>query len=381
MEKRMKTGSLKIALYAGMYIENKDGATKTLYHLTDSILKQKHTLSIWAFAVTPQHKRGLRLHKLWSIPFPFYRDYSVAFPWPRLKEDLAAFDPDIIHVAAPDLVGIYLVRYARRKKIPLVISYHTDFPSYLESYHIECLKKTLWKYFQWFYNQAAMVFVPTRQVESLLAKKCIRHTKIWSRGIDLNKFNPGFRSRELRQSWGAKDKIVILYSGRFVWYKDLDVFIRIYRRFKKEGPHQVLFVLLGSGPIEADLKKAMPDAVFPGYLTGENLSIAYASADIFLFPSTTETFGNVIQESLCSGVPAVVSDIGGCQEIVNYSQGGLVARSKDPDSFYRCCCRLIEDRDLYQTLRINGLTHFQDRSWDKINDRVISEYIRLTRKS
>jgi phosphatidylinositol alpha 1,6-mannosyltransferase len=377
MEKEQGAGSLRIALYAGMYIENKDGATKTLYQLTQSILKKKFNLAVWAFALTPQKKKGLRLYKLWSIPFPCYRDYSVAFPWPRLREYLDAFSPDIIHVAAPDLVGIYLTRYARRKKIPLVISYHTDFPSYLESYRIECLKKTLWKYFQWFYNQANRVFVPTQEVESMLNRKNITRTKIWSRGIDLNKYDVNFRSQELRKKWGAEKKIAILYSGRFVWYKDLEVFIRVYRKFKKSGPHNVVFVLLGSGPIEADLKRAMPDAVFPGYLTGKDLSEAYASADIFLFPSTTETFGNVIQESLCSGVPAVVSNIGGCQEIVNNSQGGLVAEAKDTESFYRCCCRLIEDHKLYQTLRTNGLGHFQDRSWDKINDRVINEYIHL----
>lgn len=368
---------MKIAIYTGVYIKNQDGATKTLYELTDSLLKKNNEVGIWAFSVSPQKREGLSLHKVRAIPLHFYPEYQIALPFPRIKKELNSFKPDVIHIAAPDLVGIFLIKYAEKKNIPLVMSYHTDFPSYLESYKIDFLRKTVWKYFKWFYNKAKVVFVPTEEVAQDLAGKGIKNTKIWSRGIYRKIFKPKFRSRTMRIQWSAQGKKVILYSGRFVWYKDLKTFIEVYQMFKKGGPKNVVFVLLGSGPIEKELKMSMPDAIFPGYLYGKDLSKAYASADIFFFPSTTESFGNVVQEALSSGIPAVVSDIGGCKEIINNSGGGLIARAKNTDSFYHCCNRLVSEKRLYRKLRRNGLKYSKKRNWEKINDIVISEYYNI----
>jgi len=366
---------MKVALYAGMYVKNQDGATKTLYQLTDSMLANSIEVAVWAFSLTPQKKPGFSLFKISGLPLILDLDYKVAFPMPKLNIQLNKFKPDIIHIAAPDLVGAFLINYARVKKIPLIMSYHTDFPAYLETYKMSFLKKTLWKYFKWFYNKGESVFAPTEEVQQTLKKKGIKSIKIWSRGIDTGMFNPTFRSSDLREKWAAKDKKIILYSGRFVWYKDLKVFIDVYHRFKNKN--QVKFVLLGSGPIEEELRNRMSKAIFPGYLNGKALSEAYASSDILLFPSTTETFGNVIQESLSCGTPAIVSDIGGCQEIINNSGGGLIAKAKDADSFYDCCSKLLSDEKLFRQLRNNGLNYFKDRTWDKINQKVIAEYFRV----
>jgi phosphatidylinositol alpha 1,6-mannosyltransferase len=368
---------MRVAIYAGTYKKNQDGATKTLYELTDSLLRRNIKVGIWAFSITPQNRPGLSLHKIPSIPLCFYPDYQIALPIRQLASQLDEFQPHLIHIAAPDLVGVFLVKYAKRENIPVVMSYHTDFPSYLKPYKIDYLEKAVWKYFKWFYNQAHAVFVPTEKVARELAEKGIRHSKIWSRGIHPQVFNPTFSSARLRGQWGARGKKVILFSGRFVWYKDLTTVIEIYQLFKKGGGEEVVFVLLGKGPVEDELKRWMPEAVFPGYLSGKDLSAAYASADILLFPSTTEAFGNVVQEALSSGIPAIVSDQGGCQEIVENSGGGLIVRAKDSESFYRCCQKLLSDTTLYRKLRQNGLKYARDRVWEKINDAVISEYRRI----
>ena len=370
---------MKIAIYAGMYKRNYDGATKTLYELTDSLLLRKIKVGIWAFCITPQERHGLSLHKVPSIPLLLYPDYKIALPFPRLKKQLDAFQPDVVHIAAPDLAGIYLLRYAKKNKIPMVISHHTDFPSYLKSYKVGFLKKSVWNFFKWLYNQAGVVFVPTEEVQKDLAEKRITHTRIWSRGIHTDVFNPSFRSSTLRGEWSTGEKKVILYSGRFVWYKDLQTFIDVYRLFKERGPEDIVFVLLGRGPIEEELRTSMPDAIFPGYLSGKQLGRAYASADIFLFPSTTETFGNVIQEALAAGIPAVVSDKGGCQEIVKRSGGGLIAKAKDAESFYQCCKQLLTNKDLYNALRSSGLRYAKKKAWKRINDAVIFEYYRINK--
>jgi glycosyltransferase involved in cell wall biosynthesis len=370
---------MKIAIYAGMYKRNYDGATKTLYELTDSMLLRKIKVGIWAFCLTPQTRPGLSLYKVPSIPLFLYPDYKIAFPFPRLKKQLDAFQPDVIHIATPDLAGIFMVKYAKKNNIPIVMSYHTDFPSYLNSYKIGFLKKSVWNFFKWLYNQAGTVFVPTEEIQRDLAEKRITNTKIWSRGIHTELFNPSFRSNTLRDKWSAKGKKVILYSGRFVWYKDLQTFIDVYRLFKERGPEDIVFVLLGKGPIERELRATMPDAVFPGYLSGKQLGSAYASADVFLFPSTTETFGNVIQEALAAGIPTVVSDRGGCQEIVKSSGGGLIAKAKDAESFYQCCKQLLTKKNLYNRLRSIGLRYAKKKAWKRINDAVIFEYYRINK--
>ena len=368
---------MKVAIYAGMFIKNQDGATNTLYELSDSLLKRNIKVGIWAFSLTNQKKTGLSLFRIPAIPLYFYPEYKIALPNFKIKKQLDAFEPDLIHIATPDLVGIFMIKYAKKKKIPLVMSYHTDFPSYLKSYKIDFLKNSVWKYFKWFYNQAEIVFVPAKEIEQELNKKGINNTKIWTRGIYIKKFNPTFRSKILRTQWEADGKNVILYSGRFVWYKDLKTFIEVYNLFKERGSKNTLFVLLGAGPIEKKLKKSMPEAIFPGYLSGKKLSEVYASADIFLFPSTTETFGNVIQEALSSGIPSVVSDKGGCKEIINSSRGGLIAKAEDAESFYQCIKRLIAKKKLYKRLQKNGLNYSQKQSWENINGKVIYEYFRF----
>jgi len=371
---------MRISLYSGTFLKDQDGASKTLYALTDSLLKQEIEVGIWSPALTPQRRKGLFLFHVPSIPFFLYSDYRMAFPFWRTREQLIDFKPDLIQITAPDLVGVYFLKFANKKNIPVVISCHTDWLSYLKYFHLGSLTKQVWKFLKWFYNDSDCVYAPTRVVAEELKKKGIKKVKIWSRGIDRKKYSPKYRSKNLREKWKAKNKKVILYSGRFVRYKDLDVFVRVYELFKKKGPRDVSFVLAGDGPIREELKSRMPDAHFPGYLYGKDLSMAYASADIFLFPSTTETLGNVVQEALSSGLTPVVSDIGGCKEIVQRSGGGLIAKAKDPCEFYEKCKKLIEDEEFHKKKKMNGLKFAEERRWDKINSKLIEEYRNLVRK-
>lgn len=365
---------MKIALYAGMFKQDQDGATKTLYELTDTLLKNEIKVGVWGFSITPQEKKGLDLFKIFSLPIPLYPEYKLTIPNPKLKAQLREFDPDLLHITVPDMTGIFLMRLARRMGIPVLTSFHTDFPSYLESYHLNLLYKPAWRYFKWFYNKSQRVLAPTDEIIQKLDHYGISNTKLWSRGIHLNRYNPDFRSTELRKKWKAENKKVILYSGRFVWYKDLETFIGVYELFKKHGPDNVTFVLAGDGPIREELERRMPDAIYPGYLHGEELSRVYASSDIFLFPSTTETFGNVVLEGLASGLPAVVSDVGGCQEIVENADAGMAVKAKAPQLFYESCKRLVEDKSYYERCRQNGLKYAKAHSWNAINGRVIAEY-------
>lgn len=370
---------MRIAIYTGTFMKDQDGVSKTLYELTKSLLKEKIEVGVWSPSITPQKKKGLFLFNIPSIPLPLYSDYRLALVVRKIKKQLIEFNPDLIQITVPDIVGTYLLKFATKRRVPVVISCHTDFPSYLEYYHLRLFSKPGWKFLVWFYNKSDLVYVPSRVVSKAFDNKGIKNVKIWSRGIDRGRYHPKFRSNELRQRLKAQDRKIILYSGRFVWYKDLDIFTKVYDLFKERKSEDVSFVLAGDGPIREELEARMPDAHFPGYLHGNDLSRVYASSDIFLFPSTTETFGNVVQEALSSGLPAVVSDIGGCKEIIQRSGGGLIAKAKDPGAFYENCERLVEDEDLYNEKKRKGLRYAEEQSWDKINGKLIEEYKKLVK--
>ena len=254
---------MKIAIYCGSFKKDQDGSSKTLYELKESLLKNKFEVRIWSPSITPQVKNGLTLFKIPSIPFPLYPDYRLAFFVRRIRKQLIEFKPNLIQIAVPDFVGLYFLKFATKRNVPVVISHHTDFPSYLEYYHLNFLSKKVWEFLVWFYNKSDLVYVPTREVARVLQSRGIKKVKIWSRGINREMYNPKYRSLDLRMKWNAQNKKVILYSGRFVWYKDLDVFSKVYELFKERGPGDVTFVLVGDGPIKDKLEKRMPDAYFP----------------------------------------------------------------------------------------------------------------------
>ena len=366
---------MKIAFYAGTYVKDKDGAVKTMYQLVASFLKTGHEVVVWSPDVSPKDRHREKVTVMFSVPIPLYPDYKLGFYTAATEKQLDAFCPDIVHISTPDIIGNRFLKYALKRGLPVVSIYHTDFPSYLGYYRLGFAENFVWKYLRRFYNACDALFVPTHEMKSRLKSKRIDNVDIWGRGIDRELFNPVRRSNSLRDSWGAVEKMVITYAGRFVWYKDIHVVMEVYDRFRQsELAGDVLFVMIGSGPEESELRHRMPDAVFPGYLVGTKLPEAYASSDLLLFPSTTEAFGNVVLEGLSSGLPAVVSNAGGCQELVRRSDGGYVAEAGDHEQFFNFCMQLIQDRELYMKKRQNGLDFAEKMSWSVINGTLIERY-------
>jgi len=373
---------MKIALYAGTYIREKDGAVKSIYQLVASLKKNGDEVVVWSPDVSADDDHdGVIVHRVPSLPLPFYPDYKLGFFTAETRRQLAAYAPDMVHISTPDLVGRAFLLFAKNKKIPVASAFHTDFPSYFSYYHLGCAVGFAWRYLTWFYNQCDLVLAPNESVRLKLESHQINHVAIWSRGVDKALFDPSRRSMQLRAAWKATGKTVILYTGRFVVYKDIEVVMQLYRRFmQREYADRVKFVMIGSGPEEAEMKRRMPEAIFTGYLTGEELPVAYASGDIFLFPSTTEAFCNVALEALASGLPAVVSDAGGCREIVRRSAGGMVAHEGDVDDFYSTCVALLGDAAKYQELQANALAFAEKQSWAAINGAVIALYQKLVER-
>lgn len=372
---------MKIALYAGTYVKDKDGAVKTMYQLVASFLKAGHEVMVWSPDASTTDGRREKVTIMPSVPIPLYPDYKLGFYTASTEKQLDAFEPDIVQISTPDIIGNRFLKYARKRGLPVVSIYHTDFPSYLGYYRLGFAENFVWKYLRKFYNVCDALFVPTSEMKTRLESRGIRNVEIWGRGIDRDMFNPARRSSSVREAWQAGEKTVIAYAGRFVWYKDIHVVMDVYDSFSRSGhADDVLFVMIGSGPEEEELRRRMPKAVFPGYLVGTELPEAYASSDLFLFPSTTEAFGNVVLEGFSSGLPAVVSDVGGCQELVQRSGGGFIAEAGNHEQFFNYCMQLIRDRELYSRKRQNGLDYAEKMSWPVINSALIERYEEVIRQ-
>ena len=356
-----------------------DGVSRTLARLFDTLLAEQVDFRI----VSPFVPDGSVPWRDRVIParyahFPPYPDYRVSRPGgAELRRELEGFDPHLVHVVSPTPMAIWAQRYARRRGIPAVASFHTHFVSYFRFYGVGALERLGWRGLRWFYRRSARVYAPTMTIARELESHGIRPVEIWSRGIDLEAFHPRRRDSGLRASLGADDSTpLLLLVSRLVKEKDLADLIGIDRALRERGVAFRL-ALVGEGPMRQELEAALPDAAFAGHRSGEDLARWYASADVFIFPSTTETLGNVVLEALASGLPAVVVDRGGPQDLVADAETGYIAPSNDVAAIAERVARLLRDAPLRARMSEAARRGAGDRDWHTINRGLIDSYARL----
>jgi len=271
-----------------------------------------------------------------------------------------------IIISTPGPVGLTALLAAKMLNLQTSGIYHTDFPQYIRILTEDSfLESMAWRYMQWFYGQLDTVFVNSEDYRQSWIKRGLdpAKLKILPRGLDTELFHPARRDPAFFEKFGTcNGEVRLLYVGRISREKDLDLLATAYRRLRNEGLPIQLFVV-GHGPYSEALAKSLPEAFFTGYLTGTELATAYASADIFVFPSTTDTFGNVILEAQACGVPVIVSDSGGPKELVEDGMNGLITRSRDVDDFTRAIRSLIADAALRERMGSAARKSVIDRSW------------------
>jgi glycosyltransferase involved in cell wall biosynthesis len=286
---------LRIALFSGNYNYTLDGANKSLNrlvgHLQDSAGAEVRVYS--PTGPKPAFEPVGKLISAPSIKLPFRGDYRLALGLPgTIRRDVEAFRPDLVHLSAPDLLGSGALRLGRRLGVPVIASLHTLFDTYLDYYGLGRLRplvrRQLWK----FYGACDYVLAPTEAIgEELRAQSPAARVRTWARGVDPDLFNPARRDEAWRRSQGfAPDRPVIVFLGRIVMEKGLAAFAEAVRRIETAG-HAPQVLVIGDGPARPWFQERLPGAVFTGFLSGETLAAALASADIFFNPSTTETFG------------------------------------------------------------------------------------------
>ncbi len=321
-----------------------------------------------------------RVIRVPSVPFPLYKYYRVGLPNPfKLDPILDRFQPDLIQVAAPTPLCLYGQNYANRRKIPTIASYHTHFVDYFPYYGYGWAVGLGWDWMRWCYNRSRKTFAPTPGAIQELTRRGFRNVEAWPRGIDSSKFSPQFRSPALRQKLGLGPEPLLLFVGRMVGEKDLQDLADASVILKSEG-YRFRLAFAGDGPFRATMEKQLPGDYFGGFIQGPPLAELYASSDLFVFPSTTETFGNVILEAFASGLPVVGVKKGGVADLVVDGKNGYLARPKDPADFAEKIKIILDKPALQQTLAEGALQTAANFDWLAINRKLIQEGARLVQE-
>ena len=368
---------LRIALFSGNYNGVRDGANQALNRLVGYLLRQGAHVRIYSPTIEdPAFAPTGDLVSVPSVPIPLRSEYRLSLGMPlRVRRDLAKFDPNIIHISSPDVSAHRAVSWARARNLPAVASIHTRFETYLTYYHLQLLEPTLRAGLRRLYRRCDALLAPAESMAAVLrAQRMNSNIHIWTRGVDREQFNPGRRDMGWRRGLGiADEELAVMFLGRLVLEKGLDVFAATITELKRRGvPHQP--VVIGDGPAKAIFQEQMPTGLFIGQQIGEDLAKAVASSDVFLNPSITEAFGNVTLEAMACGLPVVAAAAVGTTSIVRNGETGTLVKPGDTNGFADALEAYARDPELRRRHGEAGLAYAATMDWDEINASVLRVY-------
>jgi phosphatidylinositol alpha 1,6-mannosyltransferase len=367
--------ALRLALFTDSYLPQLNGVALLLGRLVEAVRARGATVRVYTTS-DPAGAEADDVRRWPSVAFWAYPEHRLALPTqPRVRRELRAWRPTLVHAASPFGMGLAARAAARALGVPFVTSYHTNWSAYSGFYQMGALRGTAWHYLRWFHNGGARTYCPTLAVENELAARGFRHMALWGRGVDSVRFNPSFRSPALRARLGvAEDTVLAIYVGRLGAEKGLGLALEGMRDVMRAAPGRVQCAIAGDGPYAAEARRlAPPGTIFMGRLTGDALSEFYASADLFMFPSTTDTFGNVLLEAMASGLPVVGADVGPTRELLA-ERTGVTFTPGDPAAFARRVLELVADATRRVDLARNAVGFARRCSWDRVWDTLVADY-------
>jgi glycosyltransferase involved in cell wall biosynthesis len=319
---------MRVAIITENFLPKLDGVTRTLARLLEHLQEQGHQALLLGPDSGMDYYAGAEVVGTAGLPLPFYPELKVNLFRPLFMRRLREFQPDIIHLVDPVALGAAGLAAARLLNIPPVSSYHTNLAVYCSHFGFPLLTQPMLSYNRFLHNQCTLTFCPSLSTAAKLRAQGFSHVRLWPRGVDTSLFYPGRRNTSVRHSWlGSdcwQDVSVILYVGRVSWEKNLRLLVQAYRRMDHR---HCRLVIVGDGPARVEMEQELAGVpvIYTGYLKGEALAEAYASADIFAFPSTTETFGQVVLEAMASGLPVVgLLSEGVCDLVISERTGYLL---------------------------------------------------------
>jgi glycosyltransferase involved in cell wall biosynthesis len=367
--------ALRVAVVTETYPPEINGVARTVGLMVEALCERGHEVQLVRPRQRSEHApppdRGLDERLVPGMPIPFYRHLQMGFAPPRLLgAEWSKWRPDLVHVVTEGPLGWAAVSTAGRLGIPTCSDFHTNFHSYSRHYGMGVFSGIVSRYLRALHNRTHCTLVPTAEMQSNLEALGFERVEVVGRGVDTRLFNPDRRSERLRAAWGCRgNETVALYVGRIAPEKNLGLFIEAALAMRVKDP-SVRVVLVGDGPQAAGLRARHPDFVFTGMRTGGDLAEHYASADAFLFPSTTETFGNVTLEAMASGLAVVAYDYAAARQYLRHNASALLAPLGDGGAFIRMSGRLAGNPELVAHLRSEARHAAETASWTRAFDEL-----------
>lgn len=380
MPDRKRARPLRVAMFSGNYNYVKDGANQALNRLVGRMLERGIDTRIYSPIVEePAFEATGTLIGVPSVPIPGRGEYRVALGLPRaVKEDLKGFRPDIVHLSAPDWLGHDAKKWGQTKGVPVVASVHTRFETYFDYYRLGFVRRGVERLLKNFYGDLAEIYAPSESLAEVLRQEGYSEkVHIWSRGVDRAIFRPDVRDMAWRAGFGITPETPLIgFVGRLVLEKGLDIVAATVAELHRRGlPHHLMVV--GEGPARAEFEAMVPGASFAGFLGGADLGRAYASFDMFLNPSITETFGNVTLEAMACAVPPIGAAASGTSSLITDNQTGRLVEPGSVTGFADAIETYVRDPALRASHGAESLKRAKAYDWDTINDLVIDRYFAL----
>lgn len=372
---------LRLAVFTDTYAPQVNGVARTLERLVSAVESMGAAVRVETVD-DPAARLDRRVHRWASKAFWAYPQLRMALP-PKARAiaSMRRWRPSLIHAVTPFGVGLAGRATARALGVPLVTSYHTAFDAYLSHYGLSALDAVAWPYLRWFHNSGERSFVPTRHVQRELAAQGFANLRVWGRGVDPTRFHPRFRSDAMRSRMSAgADDVVVGYVGRLAPEKDVHGALAALAILPDAIRARVRVAVAGDGPDESRCRAVAPAGTwFAGALGGAELSAFYASLDVLVFPSTTETFGNVLLEAMASGVAVVAPNRGATTEFADAEHAALFDADR-PASIGEVVASLVRDDSRRRALADAGLAVAAERSWDAVWRGLVREYLAVSLK-
>lgn len=371
--------SLRIALVTETWFPQVNGVSRSLEKLVESLVGCGDTVRLFI----PRYPEsclpsGVSATTFRSMPLPFYPEVLLPFVTPAtVAWELAGFRPDVVHIATEGPLGQSALRAALRLRLPVVSSYHTSFAQYLRLYGAGWLEGAAWRYLRCFHNATAATFCPAPSIRTQLIEKGFERVEIWSRGVNSAHFHPGKRDSEIRRRLGIPENAIALACcGRLAAEKNIETLLAAFRQLPSTLPVHLL--LIGDGPLRPKLEASgMPRVIFTGYRRGEELARTYASADLFVFPSLSDTFGNVLLEAMASGLPAIAFDVPGPRDVIRHGETGLLVGAIGAESLAVAMAALIDDPARLTCMAAQARRYATGQNWEAINAVVRRRYLEV----
>ncbi len=370
---------MRIALLTETFLPKIDGVVKSLCHLLEHLEAKGHQSLLLAPSGSPESYAGAPVRQMKALRLFFYPEFRLVSPFQDISQHLDPFKPDLIHVINPFSLGYLGVKYATRRHIPLVASYQTDLPGHANLWGFGLLSKPVEKYLFWLHQQAQLNLAPSKATLQSLKNSGYPNVKMWTRGIDGDRFNPSHYNPAMREhlSNGNTHAPLLLYVGRLSREKRVETLRPILDAIPSAS-----LAIVGDGPQRPELEAqfAGTRTKFTGYLYNQELAQAYASSDIFVFPGANETFGNVVLEAMASGLPVVAPRAGGILDTVQDRETGFLYEPEDSAAMIYAVRRLVDSYCLSRKMGSAARQRAVTFSWEKILDDLVEDYRQIIQK-